>query len=218
MLHDPRIIQKALPGCQAFDQISPSDFAATLHIQQGPLQGEYQGKIQLLDQQPNVWFSLSVNGTGFTGTISGKGRLQLAEKDGATVVEYAGNVDFLGPMSEHSHRILQTTANSLIRQFFEGIDREVQIQTGIHTTSLPDRPTLHRSTGTVKMQDTIAELKRDRQTVGIVLGLVAFTFFTFTGVLVILLLLIRWAKRAFNQQVARIVQEQEENRKSLAAK
>ena len=217
-LHDPTNIRQAVPGCEAFDQISSSDFIVALRIQLGPLQGEYQGKVQLLDQEPNAWFTLTVNGSGPRGTFFGTGRLQLSEQEGTTVAQYAGDLDFSGPMSEESPRMLQTTANSLIRQFFERIDREVQMQTGIHTTSLPDRLHRSRSLGTVKMPDAVAEIKQDRRTLGIVLALVAFAFFSLTGVLVVLLMLIRWGRRALDRRVTRILLEQEESRKSLAAK
>ena len=214
LLHDPAAIRLALPGCEDIDQISLTDYIATLRIQNGPFKGRYRGQVQLIDDELHDRFTITVDGEGPEGTISGNGMLYLDEQDGSTTVHYAGDVDFTGPTAQESPRMIQTIANSLIRQFFEAIDYQVQIQTGIHTTSIAGGSSRGQPSGTRGVQDATAKAKRDRQTLSIVLALIAFTFFTFTGVFMILLILGRWGKRTFDRRVSATIHKQQQNNES----
>jgi carbon monoxide dehydrogenase subunit G len=210
LLHDPATIRLALPGCEEIDQTAPADYIAALRVQNGPLKGRYRGQVQLIDAELHDRFAITVDGEGPDGTISGNGMLILNEQDGATTVQYAGDVEFSGPTAQESPRLIQTITNSLIRQFFEAVDYQVRIQTGIHTTSLPGTVSRAHPSGAAGAQDATARAKRDRQTIWIVVVLIAFTFFTFTGVFMILLLLVRWGKRTFDRRVLAAVHEQQQ--------
>ena len=146
--------------------------------------------------------------------ISGNGMVSLDQQEGATLVHYAGDVEFTGDTADRSPRMVRTIANSLIRQFFESIDRQVQNQTGVHTTRLPSAMLRSRPSGTVDMEDVVAEIKQDRRTLWIVLALLAFVFFSFTGVVMVLLLLVRWGKRIFDRRVSAAVLKQQQNNES----
>lgn len=111
--------------------------------------------------------------------------------------------------------MVQTTANSLIRQFFEAIDRQVQLQTGVHTTSLPQVAPRTRPSGSIDMDDVVAKIKQDRRTLWLVLIVLAFSVFSLTGAVAFLLLLVRWGKRFFDKRVAKAVQEQQRARQAL---
>lgn len=215
LLHDPVTIRHALPSCEEFDQIGPSEYIATLRIQQGPFKGRYQGQIQLLDDEQLDRFALTIVGEGPDGTISGNGMLYLEQQDDSILVHYAGDVDYFGRIAEESPRMIQTMANSLIRQFFEAIDYQVRMQTGIHTTRLPDDILRSRRPGSEDLQDAVAELKQDRRTLWIVLALTFFAFFTFTGATMLLLVLIRWGKRTFDGRVATILHKHQQSGDSL---
>lgn len=205
LLHDPVTIRQSLPGCDEFDQIAASVYIAALHIQRGPFKGQFRGQLKLENDELHNKSDFTLEGEGPEGIVLGSGTLSLNEQDGSTTVQYVGDVDFAGLTAAESPRMLMTTANALIRQFFEAIDRQVRIQTGIHTTSLAGELPRTRRSGTIDMQDVVVEIRQDRQTTLLVLALIAFVFLTFTGVFVILLLLIRWGKRTFDMRVATIV-------------
>jgi carbon monoxide dehydrogenase subunit G len=211
LLQDPVVIKRALPGCEEFDQIAASDFVVAMRIEHGPFKGLYQGHLQFISGDQADRFVMNVDGTGPEGAVRGQGMLHFDEQDGSTFVHYAGDVIYTGPIAEKSPRLVQTTANALIRQFFEAIDQQVQLQTGVHTTSLSDGALRARPSRSIDMEDVVAKIRQDRRTVWLVLILLAFAIFSMTGALVFLLLLVRWGKRLFDRRVAKAVQEHQES-------
>jgi len=215
LLHDPVTLRQSLPGCQEFEQIAASVYAATLHIQRGPFKGQYHGQVKIVSDELHGRCDLTLEGESPEGIVLGNGTLYLTEQNGYTSVQYEGDVEFTGQTAAESPRLLRTTANALIRQFFETLDRQVRIQTGTHTTNLAVQLPRTRRSGTIDVQDVVAEIKRDRRTISIVLALIAFVFLTFTGAFMILILLIRWGRRALDRRVATIVHAKQQEVDSL---
>jgi hypothetical protein len=211
LLHDPVTLRQSLPGCEEFEQIAASVYAATLHIQRGPFKGQYHGQVKIVSDELHGRCDLTLEGESPEGIVLGNGTLYLTEQDGYTSVQYEGDVEFTGQTAAESPRLLRTTANALIRQFFETLDRQVRIQTGTHTTSSAIQLPRTRRSGTIDMQDVVSEIKQDRRTTWLVLAVIAFVLLTFTGAFVILLLLIRWGKHLFDQRVATIVQAKQQD-------
>jgi len=212
LLHDPEILQWALPGCERFEQLSDSQFSATLSLSQGPFKGQYRGIVRLADGVSHEGSKLILEGRGPEGLIWGNGTLSLDEKEGRTTLLYEGDVECAGNTVSESPRLLKTTFNSLIRQFLEAIDRYIQIQTEIHTTDLMVSTP---RTGPIDMQDLVAEIKQDRRTTLLVLLLVTLTILMTLGVIVILVVLIRWVYHIVKQSVATTVHERKKEKGSL---
>lgn len=210
LLHNPEIIRLAMPGCDQFDQISASEFAALLHIQEGPFNGEYSGTIKLTDNIIQEDFSLNINGVGPEGAIWGEGHITLSEHDEQTTLHYEGELVVSGRTVTDSPRLLRTTANALIRQFLEAVDRYIQIQTGIYTTEAVDPSLRNRRSGTIDMQDKIEEIRQNRRTTLIVVFLVALTSLMTIGATAIAFVIVRAGLRLFRQFVANVVQEEQQ--------
>lgn len=206
LLLDPNILKQSLPGCEEFDQITNTEYIAALQIQMGPFKGSYRGRVKRIDDGVHNEYGLTLEGEGPDGPVMASGTLALTAEDASTIIHYEGDVDFAGHTAAESPRMLRTTANALIRQFFEALDRQVKIQTGIHTTSLPGQRPQARRSGTIDVQDAIAEIKQDRRTRRLVLALIALAILMFSGPVVILVLLIRWGKRIFDRRVAAAIQ------------
>ena len=214
MLHDPGTIQQALPGCMQVEQFTASDYAAAMHIQQGPFKGKYRGTVTLSGVEPNKGTDLLLEGQGPEGSIWGRGTLALDEKTEFTIVRYEGDVEIVGQKASQSPRLLETTAKSLIRQFFEAIDRQLRIQMGVHTTNGIEPLPRSRRSATADIQDLVAEVRQNRQTTIVVLLLFTLLFLMFMGGLLIVLLLIRWGTRIFDRRVASIIHERQKNNDS----
>ena len=44
-LHDPRILAAAIPGCEAVEKISDTEYKARAVVRIGPLKARFQGKV-----------------------------------------------------------------------------------------------------------------------------------------------------------------------------
>lgn len=209
LLHDPVVLKQSLPGCDEFDQTATSDYVAGLHIQRGPCKGQYRGQIKLVDYEFHGRCEFALEGEGPEGPITATGTLSLAEQEGITTAQYAGDVNFAGQTAVASPRMLRTTANALIRQFFEAFERQVRIQTGVHTTTLSEELPRRGHADSVDAQNAAAKIEQDQRTVRLVIALIAFLFLTFSGALMILLSLARWGKRKIEHGTTIIVQSKE---------
>jgi carbon monoxide dehydrogenase subunit G len=207
MLHDPETIRQALPGCEQVDQFTASDYAVAMHIQQGPFKGKYHGTVTLSNVDWNEGYDLLFKGQGPEGSIWGTGTLTLVEKDELTTVQYEGDVEIVGHTASQSPRLLETTTKSLMRQFFEAVDRELCIQMGVRTTNGIEPHS--RRAATVDMQDWIAEVKQDRQTAIIVLVSFTLLLLMSMGGLLSAVLLIRWGIRIFDRVAASNIHERQ---------
>jgi hypothetical protein len=148
-----------------------------------------------------------LEGQGPEGSLWGRGTVALDEKDGRTTMRYGGDVEVAGHTASTSPRLLETTANSLIRQFFEAIDRQIQIQTGIHTTNGIESLASSRRPGPIDAQDLVAETKQDRRTTIFVLVISILLILVTMGTLWIVVLLVKWGVRIFDQRVKTIIHE-----------
>ena len=207
ILQDPETLQHALPGCEQVDQLSAFDFAAIMHIHQGPFKGKYRGTVQLSNVEMDEANEMILEGQGPEGSLWGRGTVALDEKDGHTTMRYEGDVEVTGHTASTSPRLLETTANSLIRQFFEAVDRQIQIQTGIHTTNGIESLANSRRPGTIDAQDLVAETKQDRRTTIFVLVISILLILMTMGTLWIVVLLVKWGVRIFDQRVKTIIHE-----------
>lgn len=209
LLHDPKIIYAAIPGGNKLDQISPTQFTAQLQIPDGPFQGEYKGSLQLTDVVPQESLTLGLRGEGPEGLVWGDGQIDLVEEDGHTFLHYSGELVVSGPTVTSSPRLLKTTANALIRQYLETVDRYIEIQTGVYTTETTARSTLHR-TSTIDMRERIEEIRQNRRTTFIVLILALITFLMTIGAVAIGFIIIRWTMRLFRQYVNHVIREEQQ--------
>lgn len=209
LLHDPAIICSTLTDCEACEQIGPKDYAVTWLVQHGPLEGRYVGQLRINDDTIYERFSLHFLAEGSEGRFRGQGTVYLSQEGDATLIEYEGDLELLELSERTSPRLVRTLANAIIRRCFEAVTKQVQIQTGIHTTQLLHEEPVPRRTGAVTLQDALAEIRQDRRTIWVVLTLLALAFFTLSGVVLILLLLLRWGKRSYDRRVAEAVRDQQ---------
>lgn len=215
ILQDPETLQQALPGCEQIDQITAFDFAAIMHIHQGPFKGKYRGTVQLSNVEMDEAKEMILEGQGPEGSLWGRGTVALDEKDGRTTMRYEGDVEVTGHTASTSPRLLETTANSLIRQFFEAIDRQIQIQTGIHTTNGIESLPRSCGPGTIDLQDLVAEDKQARRTTIFVLVLFILLSLMTMGAIWIVVLLAKWGVRIFDRRVISIIHERNNDTVSL---
>jgi len=207
LLHNPEIIRRALPGCEKFDQVSTSEFTARLHIYEGPFAGEFKGAIQLTDKVVQEEFALGLTGAGPEGLIWGDGHIVLEEEEeGYTALYYSGELVVNGSTVTGSPRLLRTTANALIRQFLEELERYIQIQTGIYTTEVVN-PSPNGRPGNFDMQDKIEKIRQDRRTTLFVLIFFAVISLMTVGAMSVTINIMRWGLRLVRTYVSHEIQE-----------
>ena len=123
---DPEVMGQALPGGEKLERISDTEYQGVMNVRVGPVQGKFQGKIQLLEVNRPESCTMSVDGRGAPGFLSGTGSWSLAADGESTVMTYSGDVDVGGRIANVGQRLLDSSARSLTRQGLEALDAQIQ--------------------------------------------------------------------------------------------
>ncbi len=96
-LMDPTVLAGALPGGEQFEMVGENDYKAAMNVKVGPVQGRFEGKINIADVVLLESYTMKVDGQGAPGFVAGEGRLALADDaDGSTLLRYEGEVQVGG--------------------------------------------------------------------------------------------------------------------------
>ncbi len=124
-LLDPEVLSRTLPGCEELEQVDDNQFAGKLKMKVGPVQGVFQGKVELLDIDPPNGYRLQIDGSGAPGFMNGSGTLRLEDADGATKLSYDIDAKVGGKIASIGQRLVESSAKVITRQGLAGL--EVQL-------------------------------------------------------------------------------------------
>ena len=126
MLLDPIVLASIMPGCEKLETIDENQYQGILKIKVGPVQGKFQGDVVLADINGPESYSITVNGRGAPGFVKGSGSLRLEADGDMTTLHYSGDAQVGGRLASVGQRLLDTSANAIIRQSLEGLGQQVQ--------------------------------------------------------------------------------------------
>lgn|GEM_PF-1952019 len=209
MFLDADRLNQAMPGETRLEQIRVTNFKGEMRLQIGPLKGDYYGVVTLQDMRPPESYHLLLDGHGPEGAIQGEGQLWLEENEERTTLHYAGDVRANGRIAAESPRLLRTSAHAMIRQCLEALDRQLQNQLAIHTTSLPAPQaaaprSLHARLPHPTPPEMLRRLNLQQQAMALMVG----WLLTLTGGLFVLRILYNWwLGRVTRRVMAQLAQE-----------
>ena len=125
-LMDPGVLARALPGGEEMEMVDENRYRAVMNIKVGPVQGRFEGKIELDDIVAPVSYLMRVDGQGAPGFVNGEGQLHLLEQEGGTLLTYAGDVNVGGRIAGVGQRLVESTARSVTRQGLVLLDQMIQ--------------------------------------------------------------------------------------------
>lgn len=122
-LNDPEILRQAIPGCEALEKKSDTEFEATVTSKVGPLTARLKGAVQLADLDPPAGYTLSGEGKGGpAGFAKVRAKVALAEDGAATVLRYEVKADVGGKLGQLGGPIIDRTARKLAGEFFASFE------------------------------------------------------------------------------------------------
>src|SRR5438067_1053185 len=125
-LLDQAVLARCIPGCERLEQTGEHAYAATLRAGVGAIKGVFQGHVRLEDMRPPEHYRIVVDGKGQSGFLKGTGDLDLAERDGVTVIKYTGEAQVGGTIAGVGQRMIQGAAKMMAAQFFTALEAEAQ--------------------------------------------------------------------------------------------
>ena len=125
-LNDPDVLSKTIPGGQDLEKIGENQYKTKMKIRVGPVQGVFTGNVELTDLKPPESYHMLVDGRGAPGFVKGEGNLKLEAQGEKTVLHYEGDAQVGGRLASVGQRLMDTSAQALIRQSLETLDAQIQ--------------------------------------------------------------------------------------------
>ena len=119
MLNDPAVLKACIPGCETLDVIGENEFQAVATNKIGPVKARFKGKVRLTDINPPTSYKISGEGDGgVAGFAKGGASVNLADKDGGTLLTYNVEAQIGGKLAQLGQRLVNGAAKKLADDFF----------------------------------------------------------------------------------------------------
>jgi carbon monoxide dehydrogenase subunit G len=115
---DPKVLKKAIPGCEKLEAIGPDEYKATMKVGVGGVKGTFEGKVKLSDKQAPDSYKMNVEGAGGPGFIRGETIITLTDQDGGTRVSYTADLQVGGLIASVGQRMLGGVSKMMADKFF----------------------------------------------------------------------------------------------------
>lgn len=136
-LNDPDVLSKTIPGGQELEKTGENEYRAKMKIRVGPVQGLFNGNVKLTDLKPPESYHMVVDGRGAPGFVKGEGGLRLEADGDKTILHYEGDAQVGGRLASVGQRLMDTSAQALIRQSLETLDTLIQARLHSEETGEP---------------------------------------------------------------------------------
>lgn len=125
ILNDPDELAKAIPGADRLVAEGEDKYRAEMSVGVGMIRGKFTGTVEVSDKVEPESYRMSVDGKGGAGWLKGEGKIEL-EEDGAnaTKVSVAGDASVGGLLARVGQRMVRNVANSLMKQFFQNVEKQ----------------------------------------------------------------------------------------------
>ena len=118
-LNDPEVLKQCIPGCQALEKVSDTEFNGRVIASVGPVRATFGGKVTLSDLNPPQGYTISGEGSGgVAGFAKGGAKVNLAEDGAATVLTYAVQAQVGGKLAQVGSRLIDGVARKMANDFF----------------------------------------------------------------------------------------------------
>ncbi|KRR22557.1 SRPBCC family protein [Bradyrhizobium retamae] len=118
-LNDPAVLKACIPGCEDLEKTDDQGFRAVTKMRVGPVSARFKGKVTLSDLDPPNGYKISGEGEGgVAGFAKGGAKVDLAEKEGGTLLSYQVEAQTGGKLAQLGQRLINGTAKKLADEFF----------------------------------------------------------------------------------------------------
>ncbi len=123
-LNDPEVLKACIPGCEELERTDDQGFRAVAKMKVGPVSARFRGKVTLSDLDPPNGYKISGEGEGgVAGFAKGGAKVDLADRDGGTLLSYQVDAKIGGKLAQLGQRLINGSAKKLADEFFVNLAR-----------------------------------------------------------------------------------------------
>jgi len=201
---DPAVLSNSLPGMQNLESVGENKYKAFMKVRMGPVQGNFNGTVELVDLNPPSGYHILLDASGAQGFVKGEGDLKLTEQNGSTELAYSGTAQVGGKIASVGQRLVESSAQALIQQGLQAFDAQIQArikgeESGVETPPLkaPGEMEFALGVGQKMLDDLVpAEKRGELFRYGV----------TILAVLLVLKTFSDWWMNRFAERVARAIE------------
>lgn len=125
-LHDPRILEKCIPGCEEVVRTGDSTFEARVLTRIGPLRARFSGRVEMTEiDEPAGCTLVFEGGAGSVGMAHGRSRVTLDEAPEGTRLTYSAEAAIGGKLGQIGGRLVDASAKKMADDFFRALDGQL---------------------------------------------------------------------------------------------
>ena len=133
-LLDPEVLSRTVPGSEGLEQTGENEFRGKLKMKVGPVQGVFEGRVELSDLEPPSGYRMTIDGRGALGFMNGTGLLSLSDDDEGTLLAYEVDVQVGGRIASVGQRLVESSAKVITRQALRALEGQIDAR-----VTTPDR-------------------------------------------------------------------------------
>jgi len=126
LLTNPEVLRRCIPGCESLEETAENAYAATMRAGVGAIKGNFKGNVRLEDMRPPEHYRIVVEAKGGPGFVKGAGDFDLEEKNGGTLIKYAGEMQVGGLIAGVGQRMIEAAAKMMAAKFFTALEIEAR--------------------------------------------------------------------------------------------
>jgi carbon monoxide dehydrogenase subunit G len=125
-LNDPDVLKACIPGCEELEKTDDQGFRAVAKMKVGPVSARFRGKVILSDLDPPNGYKISGEGEGgVAGFAKGGAKVDLADRDGGTLLSYQVDAQSGGKLAQLGQRLINGAAKKMADEFFANFARQL---------------------------------------------------------------------------------------------
>jgi|SRR5579863_212093 len=129
LLTNTTTLARIIPGISKLEKTGENSYKSFSEIKLGPINSTFSGNLQMENIDAEKGFTLKVQQNSKMGNVNASiiiGLSKLMEND--VEVNFDGEVKLSGLMATMGNRVVGSVSNTLTKQFFENLDRELSAQ------------------------------------------------------------------------------------------
>lgn len=128
MLMDPDTLARVTPGITSLEKIDADNFKAVAEVKFGPVGGAFSGNLKITDRREPEHFTLEIQQNSKIGNANAVVHLNMKALSATqTEVSFEGDVKLSGMLATMGGRVVTPVANVLSKQFFEALEKEINL-------------------------------------------------------------------------------------------
>jgi carbon monoxide dehydrogenase subunit G len=124
-LFDAEVLARTLPGCEKLER-EGNQFRGDINVKMGPVQGKFQGKVDITDIKERESYTMIVDGRGPAGFGKATAQMRVQAEGTGTRLDYDSDVTVGGKIASVGQRLIDASSRAIVKQSLEGLNEQIK--------------------------------------------------------------------------------------------